>query len=222
MAQNKDPRGLRPKQEQLIYALLRAKTKKEASRMSGIPHRTMYRWLADPRFIAELRAARRQVFDDALFCLERNALMAAQRLADEIGETTGEATGEYSRIRAATCLLDRAFKAQGVIAVEEELAEVRANMARLKAGAVAPPVIVERVVEVKSGMTAQEQAEACRLRMEWMGELGHPLEDITTSLRYNRPQSVEEERETLGLVQQQLEQERTCTSLLETGGVLGD
>ena len=53
-----------------------------------------------------------------------------------------------------------------------------------------------------------------------MGELGHPLEDITTSLRYNRPQSVEEERETLGLVQRQLEQERT--SLLETGGVLGN
>ena len=71
-------------------------------------------------------------------------------------------------------------------------------------------------------MTVQEQAEACRLRVEWMGELGHPLEDITTSLRYNRPQSVEEERETLGLVQQQLEQERTLASLLETAGVLGD
>src|SRR5436190_11064167 len=105
---------------------------REAVRMAGVPHRTMYRWLADPDFVAAYRAARRQVFDDALFCLERNALNAAQRLADEIGDDRiGERTGEYSRISAATRLIDRAFKAQGVIAVEEEMAEVRANMARL-------------------------------------------------------------------------------------------
>ena len=145
-------------------------------------------------------------------------MAAAQALVDEFGP---DRVGSFSLINTATRVLDLAFKAQGVIAVEAELAQLRAVMAELKAGQ-APPVIVEKVVEVKSGMTVQDQAEAYRLRVEWMGEFGHPLEDITTSLRYNRPQSVEEERETLGLVQQQLEQERTCTSLLETGGVLGD
>jgi hypothetical protein len=149
--------------------MLRSRTKEDAARIAGISSATMYRW---PPRASWPRFGRRQVFDDALFVRERNALGAAQTLADEFGPGR---TGEDAR------MLDRAFKGQGNIAVEEELAEVRANMERLKAGPPVPPVIVEKVVKVKRGITAQEQAEACRLRMEWMGELGHPLEDITTS-----------------------------------------
>ncbi len=217
MALNDEPPELTPKQLQLIYLLVREATKADAARKAQVPLRTMYNWLRDPRFRAGFLAARRDSFDNALVGLERNAASAVQLLADVVADSE-EDSG--LRVTAATRLIDRAFKAQGNIAVEEEMAELRTVMAGVKAAAA--PVIVEKVVEVKSGMTAQEQAEACRLRVEWMGELGHPLEDITTSLRYNRPQSVEEERETLDLAQQQLEQERMCTSLLETSGVLGD
>ena len=66
-----------------------------------------------------------------MFCLERNAQAAAQALVDEIGP---KRVGSFSLISAATRVFDLAFKAQGVIAVEEELAHLRTVMALLKAG----------------------------------------------------------------------------------------
>lgn len=57
-----------------------------------------------------------------------------------------------------------------------------------------------------------DQAEASRLRVAWMTELGFDGHAIEVSLRYNRPQSVEEERYLLDAVRKlteaQKEQER--------------
>ena len=57
--------------------------------------------------------------------------------------------------------------------------------------------------------TEIEQTEACRLRMAWMAEIGNSPADIEASLRYNRLQSVVEERETLDMVRAMLEVEAT-------------
>src|SRR5262245_41824055 len=113
MGHNSDPAAaLEPKQEQLIFALLQHKTRVQAARAAGISRATMYRWFADPVFMAAYRAARRAVFDDGLAVLERNAEPAAQALVDEFGK---DRTGSFAVILAARCVLDRAFKAQEAI-----------------------------------------------------------------------------------------------------------
>jgi hypothetical protein len=143
MIENNGMSGIDPKQEQLISALLREKSKRDAARKAGIPESTMYRWFAEKGFKAAWRAAQRAVFDDGLVVLKKNTARAAQALADELDKDT--ATGSACVISAAKAILDHAFHAQSELAVEEELAELRILMAKLKAGQpMAAPVPISR------------------------------------------------------------------------------
>jgi hypothetical protein len=217
--ENPPPGSEWARQDQAIFALLRSKSKVAASRASGIALRTIFRWLADPDFMVRLRAARRAVFDDALFALERNAEAAANRLADEMepGSCSGIKRAP-NLISAAKGLLDRAFKAQGVIAVEEEMAEVRITLAKHMAGeepGSGPEAGDELSAHAddtlpfqqhgETPMAADDQIEAARLRVAWMTEIGMDGHAIEASLRYNRPQTVAEEQYLLDAVQKTLE-----------------
>src|SRR5258705_13961885 len=86
--------NLDQKQDHLIFALLKAETKEEASRISGIPRSTMYRWLADPTFRAAYQRARHAVFDDALAILQMGAVKAANALVEEIDYGTPQQRAE--------------------------------------------------------------------------------------------------------------------------------
>jgi hypothetical protein len=130
--------------------------------------------------------------------------MSQGALSNEVDQDT--ANGSINLINAATRILDHAFKAQGDIAVEEELADLSALMAALKAGQPVAPQ-PEKPPEV-IGMTMEEQAEASRLRVAWMGEFGHNGHDIEASLRCNRPTSVEEEQHNLDVVRAMREMEK--------------
>lgn len=115
---------------------MREETKEEAARVAGISNATMYRYLANPEFKAAYRAARRQTFDEASYALEKGAHKAAQRLVDEIDDATAS-TGRRNQvfINRAKAILDLAFKARSAVAIEEELADLRALMDELKAPA---------------------------------------------------------------------------------------
>ena len=56
-------------------------------------------------------------------------------------------------------------------------------------------------------MSNDEQGEADRLRVKWMGMIGHSREDIDVSLRFNRPQSAAEERQYLHIVEETIAEE---------------
>ena len=139
VAQNGTKQGnypLTPNQEQLLYALLTSRTKAEAARKSGTPHRTMYNWFADPRFKSAYRAARLAVFDEAVAVLETNARKAAQVMADQLDPETWQGVKRSSAlVKAAARLLDLAFKAHDSVTVLEELAELSAVIDAFKAGA---------------------------------------------------------------------------------------
>jgi hypothetical protein len=121
------------KHEQAILALLRSPSKVLAAEACGVSLRTIFRYLADPEFMAKYRATRRAAFDDALRVLEANAEEAAQCLVNEMhGRGGAGVKRSVLFITAATRVLDRAIKAKGTIAVEEELARVRRLMDRLK------------------------------------------------------------------------------------------
>src|SRR5262245_41385427 len=119
MALNSDP--LDPQQEQLIFALLHSRTKADAAAAAGIPKRTMYRWFNDPVFKAAYQAALRDAFGEAIAVLSKKAAAAALALVDEFDPSLQ--TGKFSVIAAASRVLDKAFKAQTAVAVEEELEE---------------------------------------------------------------------------------------------------
>ena len=103
MRRNKPNLPLNNNEEKLLYALLRSRKKNEAAGKCGKSMSTVYRALADPRFMAAYRAARRAMFDEAMSTLERNAddsaLVLVELAADKM---------ESSKVRlsAAKAVLD--------------------------------------------------------------------------------------------------------------------
>jgi hypothetical protein len=75
------------------------------------------------------------VVDDGLAILEKNFVRAAQVLADELDKKTWSTLKRSPMlISAASRMIDRGFKAQSAIAVQEELANLRTILDALKAG----------------------------------------------------------------------------------------
>ena len=172
----------------------------------------MCRYLADPVFMMVYRAARRDVFYEALAVFEKNSRRAAQALVDSI-----EASNPSIARSVASRVIDNAFKAQDAILIEEELTRLRETLALLKenpTAAAGPPAASAPAME--SNMSEAEQADARRLRVARMLELGHSFEEFDRSLRYNRPTSAAQEQDLLDLVRKQLEWERTYEEAMRT------
>jgi ACT domain-containing protein len=193
-----------PKYDQLIFSLLKHRTKEEAAHAAGISRATLYRYIADPVFKAAYSTALRGRFQDCLATLEKNADRSAQALVDVVDDPNVDVT---IRVIAAKAVIDRALKAHVTIAVEEEQAELRELMATIKAGALPAPILVVDPSNEEIHMAEDEQAEASRLRVAWMTEVGFDGHQIADSLRFNRPQLVEEESYYLEAVRKILEHE---------------
>lgn len=73
---------LRPRQEQAIVALLKARSVLLACRQCGVARRTMENWLRDPDFVSALKSARQRVFGNSLGRLCQAANRAASVLID--------------------------------------------------------------------------------------------------------------------------------------------
>jgi hypothetical protein len=118
---------------------------------------------------------------------------------------------------AATNLLDRAIKAHDSIAMEKEVADLRATLELKKDNLTKlPHPVAEAKPAEAPRMTEQEQAEAYRLRVAWMGEMGLGAQDIEVSLRFNRPQSVVDESQMLEVVSKLLESERIHDEMIRS------
>lgn len=114
--------GMLPaKQTAVIAALLESRGVKEAAEKTGVPVRTVYRWLqTDTAFTAALQAAESQLMDSAmrrLLTLQGDALDALQAVLLDV--TTPPAV----RVAAAGKVLDNSLK----------LYELRTMAARLTA-----------------------------------------------------------------------------------------
>jgi hypothetical protein len=95
-------RGLTPRQEQAILALINDATVAKASASTGIPERTICNWLANPRFNRIVRDTRRQSFTQAVGLANYYASMAVQTLAKVMVDAQAP---HHSRVTAATNLL---------------------------------------------------------------------------------------------------------------------
>lgn len=94
--------GVNARQESAIIALLNEPTVTRASSVSGIPERTIRRWLGRDEFKRAYREARREAFAQAVSLTQRYAPLAVQALAQIIADETAPAG---ARVQAAIALL---------------------------------------------------------------------------------------------------------------------
>jgi hypothetical protein len=90
--------------EAAIVALMTKPTVAEAAAAAGISYRTLKRWLADPDFLAEYRAARKLVVETAIGRLQQAMEQAVDALLSNLRSGSPAA-----RNAAAKIILDKAI-----------------------------------------------------------------------------------------------------------------
>lgn len=112
------PAPLSPRQLRAITAILEAPSMDAASKNAGVGRTTLYAWLGDPAFNAELVRRRAEVFADALDRLKGLSGQAVDALSELINSTDDPRT----RLGAVRVALDTAFTAHEKQEFEERLA----------------------------------------------------------------------------------------------------
>jgi hypothetical protein len=118
-----DSTALKPKEEKAIAALLASPTHEEAAKAAGISSATLRRYLADPAFAREYRAARRWMVEVAVGRLQQAAVAAVGTLERNL--TCGKAADE---VRAAVAILAHAYRGVELLDLDERLEQVERNL----------------------------------------------------------------------------------------------
>lgn len=123
MAENGTKNKLNARQHRAIKALLVSKNTTEAALTANVAERTLYRWLSDPEFKAELSQAEGNIIDET-----GRRLIALCGLAIETLENilSKENASDTLKLRAAQAVQDYTLKLRELRNVEQRLAELEA------------------------------------------------------------------------------------------------
>lgn len=129
MTDNRHSRRLTPRQHRAVAALLSCPTISEAAKTAQVSERTLYRWLLDQAFLAELHRRESELINyiaRRLVNLADNALRTIQELLDD-----PEASSSV-RLRAAENVLAHLLRVRELATLEERvsLLEAENNPAR--------------------------------------------------------------------------------------------
>jgi hypothetical protein len=111
------------KQDKAIVALLAEPTVETAADAAEVGVTTIYRWLKEPQFVAQLRAARRAVVEGAIGRLQAAATEAVDTLRRNL--TSGNPSVE---VRAATTIIEQATKAIALFDLDERVSQLEARL----------------------------------------------------------------------------------------------
>lgn len=118
--QNSTSEGvLRGKQIKAIESLIACNTLEEAAEVAGISRTTMYRYLKEPAFEAELTRAKRQMVNRAILRLQQSCGDATRALAEICRDKEAPAS---ARVTAAKAILDGALRAIELEDIESRIA----------------------------------------------------------------------------------------------------
>ena len=106
-------------QEKAISALLAQPSLDRAAAACKVNERTLRRWLREPAFLAEYRAARKQRVEMSLALLQRVTGLAVEALVRNL--SSGKASSE---VASALGILDRAVKAVELVDLVERVEEL--------------------------------------------------------------------------------------------------
>ncbi len=109
------------KQEEAIVALLTQRNIEEAAKSVGIAPNTLLKWMKDPGFDAEYRAARRKAFTQSIGRLQQASSAAVSTVLKLMIDPSAPAS---VRLRAADIVMERTSKAIELEDIEARLAEL--------------------------------------------------------------------------------------------------
>jgi hypothetical protein len=115
--------GLSRLQEKAIEALLTTKTRAEAAEVAGCSERSIYKWLADPVFTAELMKREGILRREVGRQLSQDANKALSLLKDFMDS---ERVDDRLRLRAADLWLDYLIKTEDYSSLEARIAAIEA------------------------------------------------------------------------------------------------
>ena len=121
--------NLTRKQEEAIIALLTHRGVEEAARAVGVGTRTLYRWMKEPEFEAEYRAAKRTAFGQSIARLPHLSGAAVSTLGKIMLDST---TPPSVRVRAADSILNHAAKVIEIENIEERVSEIERALEHAK------------------------------------------------------------------------------------------
>jgi transposase-like protein len=120
-----DKKNITPKQHKAIEALLSGATRAAAANAAGINDRTLYKWLQDETFTAELRRAENQAITNAQGALigriEENL-----QILDEIKRS--KTATDNARIRAVQLQLETFLSWRAALITEERINDIEKRL----------------------------------------------------------------------------------------------
>ncbi len=114
------------KQGALLTALLCEPTIADAAKAAGVGERTAFRYLADPAFQAELRAARREVVEHTITRLQADGAHAAGVLCQIADDVQAPAS---ARVTACRVIIEQGLTGAKVRDLAEEVETIKAMLA---------------------------------------------------------------------------------------------
>lgn len=126
--------------ERAVVALLSTPHFCDAVEPSGVPERTLRRWLTLPNFQALLVKRATALFGTAIAKLQSGADAAISRLHKEMDSDTPNPF----RVKAAEVLLEQAFRANGLTGLADRMAALEAALAN-QGSSNAAPGLLERL-----------------------------------------------------------------------------
>lgn len=113
---NETERKLTDKQLAAIPKIIEGKTITDGVKRAGISKVTIYEWLKEPEFKAELQRQRADIIDCALFELKASAGEASKVLRNLL-----DSENEHIRLKAATTIIDSVTKFKEYEEIEHRL-----------------------------------------------------------------------------------------------------
>ncbi len=117
--------NLDPQQEKALLALLSEPTVKKAADASGVPERTIYRWMDETEFGRAYRHARRKAFNQAISATQRYVPLAIQALTKI---TVDESAPHSARVSAAAAILKFSRDSIELDDMQERIASIEAQL----------------------------------------------------------------------------------------------
>ena len=110
-------------QDKAIMALLSSPSVEAAAKKTGVSDRTLHRWLREPAFRQSCLAARRQVMEQAVGCLQRASLGAVETLVRNL-----KCGVPGTEVRAAQVILEAGTKGVEMMEFEDRLTAIEQTL----------------------------------------------------------------------------------------------
>ena len=114
--------------EQVLQALLTHRTKREASRASGVSESTIYRLLRNPEFVQMLETARKQIFYNIIFNLGSLSQDSIKCLQDLIISPT---SNNAVKCKASSFVIDKIVNIENYRNLERRVNRIE-NLLKIK------------------------------------------------------------------------------------------